>query len=217
LSIDVPLERLDDRPAALKAFTTATVYRIHRPFEHVPDGRLVLETGARVFKREVIAGVLREPTRSRRDAWFDQRANAIWVHANQNLPAPSLALDLPRADTSDVFVIVDDGDNPPLAISRARLLLPSYRVRFFRPANTRVQLAYGNRDLEPPHYDLALLASQLFGASATELQAGPERDVQGPGANGSSPISPWIFWTVLGLAVAALLVVITRLVRKPAA
>jgi hypothetical protein len=76
-------------------------------------------------------------------------------------------------DADELWLVVDEGDNAPLPLVHARLLLPSYRLRFFAPAGGGLRLLYGRDDLEPPRYDLALLAPTLMGAAATEVTAGP--------------------------------------------
>ena len=76
-------------------------------------------------------------------------------------------------------------------------------------------LAYGRTDLAPPSYDLALLATRVFGVSAVEVWPGPEREERAGGA--AALVSPWLFWGILITAVVVLLGLIARLVRKPAA
>jgi hypothetical protein len=91
------------------------------------------------------------------------------------------------------------------------LLLPAYRLRLFRERDAALQLAYGRDDLSPPEYDLALLAPQLLGVTATEVVPGAEQTT-GP----SSPtvlMSPRLFWGVLIVAVLVLLTLVARLVR----
>ena len=64
---------------------------------------------------------------------------------------------------TQLFLVVEEGDNAPLPITKARLLLPSYRLRFFHAGNALLRLTYGRDDLQPPQYDLALLAPQGHG------------------------------------------------------
>jgi hypothetical protein len=92
-------------------------------------------------------------------------------------------------------------------------LLPSYRLRFFRPERTELRLAYGRDDLPPPRYDLSLLAPQVMGAPAREISASAEP--AGGGETSPSFVSPRFFWAFLITAVIALLILIVRLVRTP--
>jgi hypothetical protein len=131
---------------------------------------------------------------------------------------PALSVDLPPVDTTTVLIVVDEGDNAPLAITAARVLLPTYRVRFYRPESSSLRLVYGRRDLDPPQYDLALLGPQVMGAPAAVATAAPDAEAEAarsatPGR--SSVISPLTFWILLGGAVLVLLALIVRLVRTP--
>jgi hypothetical protein len=105
--------------------------------------------------------------------------------------------------------MVDEGDNAPLPLRDAALLLPSYRLRFFREGNARLTLLYGRSDLAPPRYDLALLAPRLLGAPAQDVTPGTEHG----GANVTGVTPTIVFWCALALAVLALLVLIVRLLR----
>ncbi len=111
-----------------------------------------------------------------------------------------------------MLVTVDEGDNSPLPITSARLLLPAYRLRLFRERDAALRLAYGRDDLSPPQYDLALLAPQLMGAAATEVVPGAE-PASAPSA-ATMLMSPQLFWGVLIVAVLVLVTLVVRLVRK---
>jgi len=215
LSIELALTRLSARPSALgPSHASETVYRIGWPYAGVPSLRLVLNTSARVFKRPIHVAVEREPDRRRRDPWTETIGTATWLHANQDTPAPALVMPLPSLDAKHVLLIVEEGDNTPLPIGGARVLLPAYRVRLFRERGQSLRLAYGRADLAPPSYDLALLATRVFGVSAVEVSPGPEREER---AGAAAIVSPRLFWGILIGAVIVLLGLIARLVRKPTA
>jgi hypothetical protein len=110
-------------------------------------------------------------------------------------------------------VAVNDGDNAPLAIS-ARLLLPSYRLRFFHPGPA-LALLFG-ADVAAPQYDLALLAPRLRAAAAREvtlepLAAGSAEAWAGPAPSRGMRLA---FWIVLGAAVVGLLALVARLLAR---
>lgn len=176
-----------------------TTYRIQLPQAGLPASRLVLETGARVFRRRVrvLDG---EP--------LQVRAVADWSHGDPGTAAQALVIPLPQAGR-DLAVEVEEGDNQPLAIDSARLLLPSWRLRFFRPADPFL-LCYG-RALEAPDYDLALLAGRLRDSPAQEiaLAAGTEPAPAGTGTGMKA-----VFWGALALAVAGLLYMLARVLGK---
>ena len=212
LAIDLPLEKLSTRPPALQADRMLTVYRVKWPLERLPMPRLVLMTTARVFRRQVSVAIEHQPDRNRRDPWLQTLALSEWGHADQESAAPALTLPLPGFDAKELLLIVDEGDNSPLPLGPARVLLPSYKLRLFREQGTELRLAYGRDDLSVPRYDLALLAPQLIGVAATDVALGAE---QAPSAPSTSVLmSPRVFWGVLIAAVLILLALLVRLVRK---
>jgi hypothetical protein len=188
-----------------------SIYRVSLPQDRLPSSTLVLETSARVFQRSVQIGFERPPDRRHRDAWFEVRATQVWRHADQQTPATPLSLRLEGGDRRDLLVVVDEGDNAALPIIGARALLPSYRLRFYQPPDATLRLAYGRGDLQPPRYDLALLAQQVMGAAARESTAEPERAAAGPGVEPIIP--PWMFWAFLGVGVLVLVGLIAKLAR----
>jgi Protein of unknown function (DUF3999) len=187
-----------------------SVYRLSLPERQLPAGSVSVETSARVFQRSVQIGIVRPADRSRRDAWFDLVSATTWRHTDEQAVAPALALPLGPVDANELWLVIDEGDNAPLPLSRARLLLPSYRLRFFAPQGAGLRLVYGRGDLQPPRYDLSLLAPRLMGAPATEVSAGPESSRP----EGAAFISPKWFWIFLGAAVLVLLALIVRLAKR---
>ena len=211
MPIDLKIAPAPGEIAALQRAEGGTwsSYTIELPYENLPDARLVIETSARVFRRNVRLSLERAADRQRRDRWLQVLASEPWMHANQEDPAPALTLRVPRLQTRTVVLSIDEGDNQPLPLLAARLLLPSYRLRFFRAAGTELRLAYGRDDLAPPRYDLALLAPHVMGVDAREIAAAPE--TQPSSDRPTSIVSPRFFWILLAVAVVALLALIVRL------
>ena len=213
LSIDLTIAPASkEQAAALPTGRSGnrSVYALKLPYPNMPPAALVVETTARVFQRNILLGVARPPDRQRRDPWFDNLAASAWRHADQQTPPQALSLRVPTVNVTELLLIVDEGDNAPLPLGSARLLLPSYRLRFFHPPDADLRIAYGRDDLVAPQYDLTLLAGQIMGASAREVTAGPERS----GATTEAPlVSPTFFWAFLGVAVVALLALIVRLMK----
>jgi hypothetical protein len=166
-----------------------------------------------LFRRTVTVGVERPPDRLRRDAYFEPIATQVWQGLNREAAAPELTVSIRVLDADALTVLVDEGDNSPLPIAQPRLLLPSYRLRFYRPAATDLRLVYGRNDLSAPQYDLALLAPIVMGAEAQEIVAGPETtSTAGPQAAGL--VSPRLFWAFLGAAILVLIAMLVRLVKQ---
>jgi Protein of unknown function (DUF3999) len=214
------VERLDEplavtlptlaRLTAGRDATTRSRYRVTLPYAGLPSSRLVLHTDARVFDREVTLEMVpsaEDDARAR--AGPVTLARIQWRHADPELSAPALAMELPPLRVRELSLIIDEGDNAPLPLRDATLLLPSYRLRFFRDGRTPLTLLYGRSDLGAPRYDLALLAPRLLGAPARDAVAGPEKETTN--VTGVTPTV--VFWCALALAVLALLVLIARLLR----
>lgn len=211
LRIDLP--PLEISPAAAEAGARRTEYRLRFPYDSLPASRLVLTTGARVFRRDLRVEVVRPPALhdGRRGSWRDVVAAAAWTHADEGTPALSLTLELPPMHAAEAYLVVEEGDNSRLPIAAPTVLLPTYRLRFYRErADEALSLLYGRRDLGAPTYDIALLAPELVGAPATEVAPGGE-SVGAAAAAGRIP--QLVFWAVLGVAVLAMIGLIARLLK----
>jgi hypothetical protein len=214
LSIDLPLTPARDSKAEeLKPAKerSRSVYAVTLPYPRMPASTLVIETSARVFQRTSWVGIDRGPDRYRRDPWFDVKASQTWRHADAETAAQPLTVPLRTMDETELRLAIDEGDNAPLPITSARLLLPAYRLRFYSPAGESLRLVYGRQDLHAPQYDLALLAPQVMGAAATEIAAAAA-PVTAP-SNDTPLVSRTLFWSLLSLAVVVLLALIVRLIR----
>lgn len=206
--------RLEERPATAGdgaprelSGPGLTLHELRAGAELLPAGQLVLETGARVFTRRVLVWARPE---GRRDGAGALLGEATWAHANPDRPAPPLTLDLPRLAGERIVVAVNDGDNAPVPLSGARLVFPTYRLRFFHPG-APLTLLYG-ADLPAPQYDLALLAPRLRAAAAREVALAPGA---GAAPDEAGPRGVRVaFWAVLGLAVLGLLALVARLLAR---
>ena len=54
------------------------------------------------------------------------------------------------ARRGDLFLLIEEGDNQPLPIEKATVLLPSYALRLFRRPDLPLRLIYGRDDLQAP-------------------------------------------------------------------
>jgi hypothetical protein len=218
LTLDLSFTRLLQPPPALgSALSKPTVYKVVFPFENLPSQHLLLTTSARVFTRVIAVGIERRPNRYHRDPWIEMIQRFSWTHADQDTPTPAASVPLPPADATELLLVVEEGDNMPLPISSAQVLLPAYRLRFYRERGASLRLAYGRRDLDAPRYDLALLAPQVLGFAATEIEAAREDAAAHAPATAAAIVSPRLFWSSLVIAVVVLLGLIARLLRKQTA
>lgn len=213
LIIDARVERRDLPSDVQGPSGRLTSYLVTIPYRELPSSRVVVTTRARVFQRAVTLGVIVPPA-DRRPAEFSRLDGATWTHADQSTAAPPLTFALPDARRGDLFLLIEEGDNQPLPIEKATVLLPSYALRLFRPPDLALRLIYGRDDLQAPTYDLQLLAPQLMGRRANDVVPGPEQQFS-PGSQHTGPtVSPAIFWSALGLAVVVLLALVVRLIRR---
>jgi hypothetical protein len=214
-SMVVPLapERADppvDSPASARRSNTSS-YRLRLPCANLPASQIAIETSARVFQRGVQLAVVRPADRHSRNAWLTTIVTTTWGHVEPEEPPAPLTLSVVPGDASELWLSIDEGDNSPLPITAVRLLLPSYRLRFYRPARSSLLLVYGRSDLLAPRYDLALVSQDLLNAAASEVTPLGERQTK-PAR--PSLVSPLQFWVFLSIAVAILLVLIVRLTRR---
>jgi hypothetical protein len=189
-------------------------YRITLPYDRLPSSRLVLSTTARVFDRALTLQIERPPVDKRSSPRRQTIGSNMWRHTDPDTPAPTLVVDLPPLDVSTVALTISEGDNSPLPLSPARLLLPAYRLRFFRTNDDPLDLLYGQPDLAAPRYDLALLAPRVLGATAREVQPDAEASAAALPAKHGTTTETKVFWGVLIVAVAVLVFLIARLVTK---
>ncbi len=204
LVLDLELESLADETGERGRVSG---YRLALPYAGLPGSRLVLTTRARVFERRVEVESARVGE-GRAERGPLRIASGTWRHADPETPAPALTLELPPLAGDTLVLLIDDGDNSPLPLAAPQLLLPAWRMRFF-VGQGEVKLFYGQPGLAAPRYDLALLAPRLVGAAAHEIAPGPEE------LTGTDPSrrDRLLFWGILVAAVAALLVLLARLLR----
>jgi hypothetical protein len=196
-----------------KAGQHRSVYRITLPYADLPEARLVIETTAPVFERQIEIGYERQADRAHRDPWFFRIASAGWSRIEGTSGILTLPLNVSLADATPITLVIDEGDNSALPIGNVQLLLPSYRLRFVRPATT-ARLVYGNPTADQPRYDLALLAPTVLSAPVVDVTMAIEGDTKTGTASVTPLVSPAMFWAILGFAVIALVGVLVALLRR---
>ena len=97
---------------------------------------------------------------------------------------------------------------------------PATRLVFKTASDARepLELFYGNDRADAPRYDLRLVATQLLGAEKKIAALGPEalvakqsaHESEAPTGNGGL-----VFWIILALVVAGLLLVLARMLPRP--
>jgi hypothetical protein len=184
-----------------------STYLVMLPFLRLPEADLVVEPSAQTFRREVQLWEQGPGDRRPREPWTATIATRVWQHNDQSLAAPPLVLPARDRDTRFLYLTIDEGDNAPLPLTSARLRLPAWRLRFYRPEGRPMRLLYGNRDAETPKYDLALVRAEVMREPAVEISVGPEP----PQKETAAIVSPPVFWGFLIAAVVVLIALIARL------
>lgn len=215
LIVDAQIERHAWPQGIQPRSQNSTSYLVHLPHAELPNARLVLTTRARVFSRMATLAVSM-PAADRQPARFVPLSSKPWLHADEATAAPSLTFDVPERPGGELFLVVEEGDNQPLPIDKATVLMPSYAVRLFRRPSLAMRLVYGNDRIGAPQYDLQLLAPQLLGRTAEEVTAGPERALSPSGDPTMELVSPTVFWSALGVTVVVLLGLVVRLMNREA-
>ncbi|MEK7686627.1 MAG: DUF3999 family protein [Verrucomicrobiota bacterium] len=181
----------------------------------LPLTRLTCASSTPLFRREVILS--EEATDERGAKYVRSLGQASWVQT-PGQPTNQLVLFLSnRPFTDTLFLETNNEDNPAIKLGNFQVFYPATRLLFKASSSSDLFLYYGNREAGFPQYDLSLVGSQLLTSekSAAAL-AGEEQLKKLPWSETSTAtgLTGFLFWGVLGLVVAALLVVIARLLPK---
>jgi len=211
LTLEIPVTKTVPRvpDLAARGGGAHSFYLINLPYEDLPQPALTLETSELIFLRSLELGVQRSPDRRHKAGWFESLVRTSWQHANPRSAPPPLEITFPSQRGRELLLIVAEGDNQPLPITGARLLLPGWQLRFFRPPGS-LRLVYGRADLAEPQYDVARLTPSAMSGPAREIAAMPEITV----ATKTVWLSPRTFWVGLSTAVVVLLGLIVRLISS---
>lgn len=117
-------------------------------------------------------------------------------------------MDVPIGDrgSGQLMITVDNGDNPPLAISGVQLLSVERRLYFDPQGKSLLRLYYGDGKLESPVYDYA----RFFKADPAAAKAEPGPGSHNPTYRGRPDDRPWserhkaVLWLAMLLAVVVL-------------
>lgn len=183
------------------------------PQRNLPVARLVCASRTPLFSREV--ALYEEAADERGNRHPRQLGRAAWVRTPDRT-TKEFVLPMAAAPTTDtLFLETNNEDNPPIELEGFQFFYPVWRIHFKGAPQT--SLYYGNRRAEPPRYDLNLVAGQVLTADRTVASLGAEEQLTKGGARERLVVagrSGILFWAVLALVVAVLLLVISRLLPK---
>jgi hypothetical protein len=118
-----------------------------------------------------------------------------------------------------IKVIIDNGDDPPLKLRRARLQQLEHRLYFEAPASAPLTLYYGDEKLESPVYDYAKLFLLATDAAPAQL-GGEEANAAYTGRPDERPWTerhPAVLWIAIVAAVLVLGAIALRSMKTAAA
>jgi hypothetical protein len=190
-------------------FASETVLTLDLGARNVPLAALEIRTTEPLFARRVSVAV-----RELRDDAMVERVLAggpMWRVATEGLP-PSAQLELPldfRASSRELFVHLDNGDSPPIAITEVRMRQRPLWLEFRAGEAGTYTLLSGNNQVAAPRYDLAALAPALREAQPITVTPGPAEPNPGyrrPDPLADAPLlgaaldpAPWHYRKTVGL------------------
>jgi hypothetical protein len=192
---------------------TISRWQLKLPQAAIPVTRITCASDSSLFERTV--RMWEELADERGDKYASELAQATWRRV-PNQTMGQLAASFERPSRSDTILIeTDNADNPPIELHEFRGYYRATRVIF---ASTRLQpiaLYYGNDEAGTPRYDAKLMAAQLLRSERTAAALGPQETLKSERVTETLGGSArYIFWGVLGIVVAALLLLISRLLPK---
>ena len=126
----------------------------------------------------------------------------------------ALTLGIPETRCLRLRLMIDNEDNPPIAIQGIRLSETRYEALFFPKAGRHYTFATGGRGFDVPHYDTAAVLQPVPSGSADLWTLSPAVPVPLPSTRWVwLPASRKILVAVLVIMVAVLAIVIARLAR----
>jgi hypothetical protein len=187
---------------------------IRLPAAHLPLTRLTCVVKTPLFQRSMSLSV--EYSDERGDTFRRQLGSATWTQTPER-KTKEFSLSLNSVPENSTLILeTENGDNPPIELEKFTAFYPATRVLFKAKADDRLYLYYGNPRVPPPSYDLSLVAGGLLAADKAAAALGAEEQLkksswaesQTPGKGGI------VFWGILAVVVAGLLVIISRLLPK---
>jgi hypothetical protein len=192
-------------------------WELKLPRPGLPLVRLTLTSPDALFQRRL---QLAERVTDARGATHERAlATGDWTKTPGS--EPPLVIPLGVAPTTDtLWLETDNGDNPPLALTpTAQVQYPVARL-LFRAEPGPLALYYGHRQATAPHYDVRLIAGQLFAAEKNVATLDAEQPARAEGwASGTlARLRGGVaFWGALILVVLVLLGIVAKLLPKPPA
>ena len=203
--VRVPL-KLSAEPAGKK-----TMARVSGFDPKDSPGTLVLDASAPALFQRLVE--VYETTRDRRGPTGKRLlASAAWTRRPED-SATTLELSLSPPAETELSIEIDNGDNPPLVLSAAEVVVDRARIDFVILPGDELTLCYDDPKLGPARYDLALVSETVLGAPALPATLGASQAVAVAPKAGRSP---W-FWAAFVIAGGLIVMALVRALRTPSA
>lgn len=203
-------------PPRVEQDAEAKLTRLRVASRREPLTGLILETSSRNFIRPVSVRV--PVARGLRVTWKEIALGTIRRLDLPGLRREELRLDFPETRAAEYEVLIENEDNPPLAITGLSGEGNAYRLAFLGSGERPARLAYGSDDAGPPRYETsALLAALGPGYHPAQIALGAQ--VEDPGYQPSRgqrgvPSGPVFLFLALAVMVAVLAWALLSLGRK---
>lgn len=194
---------------------TVSVWRLSLPQANLPVRRLVLASVTPLFQRQF--RVYEKFTDQNGAAGEVTLAAGTWSRTPEpGVPETRIFELTERTRTNTLYLETDNGDNPAITLGAVQAIYPVVRLVFKTADTEGLVLAYDNKSVTAPRYDLSLVAAKLLTASrnVAQLTAG---QLAGVGKSAGGINAGAIFWVALALVVVVLLIVVAKLLPKPPA
>lgn len=218
-SIELPLQ-----PANDAKHPNLSRWKLTLPTRGAPITRLALTTSANLFQREFRVFERRESANG--DPYDMELGRISWrrtpqdkdtgadARINASSAGETVVIPITPPESAEVWLETDNGDNPAIPLTRARIHYPVTRLLFRSASTEPLNLLSGNPQASAPRYDLSLIAEALLTSEkhVAVLEAVTEDavTVRSP----SIPTKNALFWAALALVVIVLLVVVAKLLPK---
>lgn len=137
-----------------------------------PLTELRIDTSSRNFSRRARLQAAR-PNGVRTD-WLPVAETTLSAIAFRSFSEQHLVFGFAPQRHARYRIVIDDGDNPPLAVTAVRARGITQRLVFLYGGGDPVKLVYGGADIPRPQYDTAsVLASIRKGSRLVEARLGP--------------------------------------------
>ncbi len=178
----------------------------------IPSYRLALEIPGVNFHREVSLQASAD-----REAWRTILSqSAIYAYNTPKFVGSNLIISYPETASRYLRLIIHDEDSPPLNIQDLDVWGLRHRLVFSADPRRSYQLYYGNVEARQPSYDIEKVFPYLVTEELPEAKLGVQV-ANSHFVEKKPPLSerfPWLFPTVIAVAVVSIALLLVGIVRQ---